>query len=160
MRRRLGRVEQRVAGPYIVDVIDAQIRVLEQMGGLGVDLEGVLVVEEVGIQPPVTHTRHCNTNEYATSRLRGLGDDDTPSRGGFGSGAKARGFDSCRAHERTRGSTSGLPPGPRRHVATSDLARGSRLEGLVEEVDELTIEILWRLEIRKVTDSWKRDRPR
>jgi hypothetical protein len=57
-------------------------------------------------------------------------------------------------------STSGLPPGPRRHVATSDLARGSRLEGLVEEVDELTIEILWRLEIRKVTDSWKRDRPR
>jgi hypothetical protein len=42
VRGRPGRIEQRVTGPDIIDVVDPQVRVLEQMRGLGVDLERVL----------------------------------------------------------------------------------------------------------------------
>ena len=37
---------------------------LEQVRGLGVNLERILVVEEVGIESLVRHDRHCITNEY------------------------------------------------------------------------------------------------
>jgi hypothetical protein len=52
MRGRFGGVEHRVGCPDIADVLDAQAWVLEQVGGLGVDLERVLVVEQIEIEPP------------------------------------------------------------------------------------------------------------
>ena len=47
VRWRLGRVEQRVAGPYVIDVVDAEVRMLEQVRGLGVDLERVFLIQQV-----------------------------------------------------------------------------------------------------------------
>lgn len=43
----LGRVEQRLAGPHVAEVIQAQTLVLEQVTGLLVDLEGPVLVEFV-----------------------------------------------------------------------------------------------------------------
>ena len=37
---------------------------LEQVGGLGVDLERVLIVKQIEIEPVVRHLVHCNTNGY------------------------------------------------------------------------------------------------
>lgn len=45
MRRRLGGVEERIVDPDVVDVVKAEVRVLEQVRGLGVDLERVLLIE-------------------------------------------------------------------------------------------------------------------
>jgi hypothetical protein len=56
VRWRLGRIEQRVTGPYIPDVVDPKVRVLEQVRGLDIDLERILIIEEVGIEPLVGHT--------------------------------------------------------------------------------------------------------
>jgi hypothetical protein len=56
VRGRPGRIEQRVTGPDIIDVVDPQVRVLEQMRGLGVDLERVLLVEHARIEPLFVHT--------------------------------------------------------------------------------------------------------
>lgn len=50
---RLGRIEQRVVGPDVEDVVHPQVRMLEQVRGLGVDLEGLLA-EKVRIKP-VSH---------------------------------------------------------------------------------------------------------
>ena len=47
VRWRLGRVEQRVAGLYVIDVVDAEVRMLEQVRGLGVDLERVFLIQQV-----------------------------------------------------------------------------------------------------------------
>jgi hypothetical protein len=58
VRWRLGRVEQRVAGPYVIDVVDAEVRVvrvLEQVRGLGVDLERVFLIQQVWIEPLTAH---------------------------------------------------------------------------------------------------------
>jgi hypothetical protein len=41
--------------PDIANVLDAQAWVLEQVSGLGVDLERVLVVKQIGIEPVVRH---------------------------------------------------------------------------------------------------------
>jgi hypothetical protein len=49
VRWRLCRVEQRAADPYVVDVVDAEVGVLEQVRGLGVDLERVFLVEQVQV---------------------------------------------------------------------------------------------------------------
>ena len=43
--RRLGRMEQGVAGPDIVDVIDPQMRMPEQVHRLTINLERVILVE-------------------------------------------------------------------------------------------------------------------
>jgi hypothetical protein len=51
-----GRVEDRIGRPDVVDVVDAQAWVLEQVGGLSVDLERILVVEQIQIEQPVRHT--------------------------------------------------------------------------------------------------------
>jgi hypothetical protein len=53
VRGRFGWVEHRVGCPDIADVLDAQAWVLEQVGGLGVDLERVLVIEQIEIEPVV-----------------------------------------------------------------------------------------------------------
>jgi hypothetical protein len=45
MSGRLGRVEQRVTGPYIIDIVNSQMRMLEQVRGLLVDLKRVLLVQ-------------------------------------------------------------------------------------------------------------------
>src|SRR5579875_2349736 len=55
MRRGLGRVEERVRAPHLVDVVHTEPGVLEQVRRLVVDLEGVLVVEDVDVEQP-THT--------------------------------------------------------------------------------------------------------
>jgi hypothetical protein len=39
-----------------MDVLQAEMRILEQMCSLRVDLEGVLVVEDVRIEALMTHT--------------------------------------------------------------------------------------------------------
>jgi hypothetical protein len=56
VRWRLGRIEQRVTGLHIPDVVDPKVRVLEQVRGLSIDLERVLIIEEVGIGPLIGHT--------------------------------------------------------------------------------------------------------
>jgi len=43
----VGWVEQRAACPYVVDIVDAEVGVLEQVRGLRVYLERVFLVEQV-----------------------------------------------------------------------------------------------------------------
>lgn len=50
MRWRLGRIEQRIRSPYLVDVVDAEPGMLEQMDRLLVDLEGILLVETIDVE--------------------------------------------------------------------------------------------------------------
>jgi hypothetical protein len=50
-----GGVEHRVGSPDFADVLDAQARVLEQVGGLSVDLEWILFVEQIQIEQFVRH---------------------------------------------------------------------------------------------------------
>ena len=64
VRGRFGGVEHWVGCPNIADVLDAQAWVFEQVGGLGVDLERVLVVEQIEIEPVVRHSGNCITNGY------------------------------------------------------------------------------------------------
>jgi len=45
------RVEQRIAGPDVADVVKTQTWVFEQVAGLLVDLEGPVLVEVVDIEP-------------------------------------------------------------------------------------------------------------
>jgi len=47
VRWRLGRIEQRVAGPHVINVIDSDVRMLEQVRGLGVDLKRVFLIQQV-----------------------------------------------------------------------------------------------------------------
>lgn len=51
-----GGVEDRIGCPDFADVVDAQAWMLEQVGGLSVDLERILVVEQIQIEQPVRHT--------------------------------------------------------------------------------------------------------
>jgi len=44
---------------------------LEQVSGLGVDLEGILGIEEVRVEERVGHVRECMTNDYARLALPG-----------------------------------------------------------------------------------------
>ncbi len=46
---------QRVAGPHITDVIDAGVRMFEQVRGRGVDLERVFLIQQVQIEPLTAH---------------------------------------------------------------------------------------------------------
>lgn len=50
VRRWFGGVEERVTGPDVENVLHAQMRVFEQVRGLAVDLERVLLVEGVEIE--------------------------------------------------------------------------------------------------------------
>ncbi len=50
-----GGVEHRVESPDFADVLDAQAWVLEQVGGLSVDLERILFVEQIQIEQFVRH---------------------------------------------------------------------------------------------------------
>jgi hypothetical protein len=45
-----GGVEERVGSPDVIDVVDAQGGVLEEVGGLIVDLEGCVVIEGIEIE--------------------------------------------------------------------------------------------------------------
>jgi hypothetical protein len=51
----LGWIEHRFAGPDIVDIVDPQMRVLEQVRGLGVDLERVFLIEQVELESVTVH---------------------------------------------------------------------------------------------------------
>jgi len=46
--------------------------VFEQVGGLGIDLERVLVVEQIEIEPVVRHSGNCITNGYDLLAARDL----------------------------------------------------------------------------------------
>ena len=50
MRRWLGRIEERIVDLHVVDVVKAEVRVLEQVRGLSIDLERVLVIEQVQVE--------------------------------------------------------------------------------------------------------------
>lgn len=64
MGRRLGRVEERIAGPDVKNVGKATMWVLEQVRGLRVDLERVVVIEQIDIEQ--LHMRIVTTtNDYA-----------------------------------------------------------------------------------------------
>jgi hypothetical protein len=43
------------AGPHVIDVVDAEVRMLEQVRGLGVDLERVFLIQQVQIEPLTSH---------------------------------------------------------------------------------------------------------
>jgi hypothetical protein len=60
-RRRLGRVEERVRAPHLVDVVHAKSGMLEEVRRLVVDFERVLVVENIDVEK-VTHTRQVYYN--------------------------------------------------------------------------------------------------
>jgi len=49
VRRWLGWVEERIVDPHVVDVLQSEVGMLEQVRGLGVDLERV-VVEGVEVE--------------------------------------------------------------------------------------------------------------
>jgi len=55
VRRRFGRVEERVGAPHVVDVVDAEAGMLEQVGSLLVDLEGIVLIQQVEIEQ-IGHT--------------------------------------------------------------------------------------------------------
>lgn len=55
VRRRLRRLEERIIGPEVVDVVQPQVGMLEQVCGLRVDLERVFV-EKIEIEA-VSHCR-------------------------------------------------------------------------------------------------------
>ena len=38
---------KRVAGPHVIDVIDSEVRMLEQVRGLSVDLERVFLIQQI-----------------------------------------------------------------------------------------------------------------
>jgi hypothetical protein len=59
-----GRIEEWIVGPYFVDVVDAKVWMFEQVCGLSVDLEGVLVVEQVRIESLNRHLSKCITTGY------------------------------------------------------------------------------------------------
>lgn len=42
---------------------------LEQVDGLGVDLEGILILQEVEVEELTAHVAECITNGYETSHL-------------------------------------------------------------------------------------------
>ncbi len=48
--RRFGQVEERVGTPDVVNVVDPEVRMLEQVGGLVVDLERVVLVKQVEVE--------------------------------------------------------------------------------------------------------------
>jgi hypothetical protein len=50
VRRSLSRVEQRVAGLYVIDVVDPQVRMLEQVRHLGIDVKRVLLIEQARVE--------------------------------------------------------------------------------------------------------------
>jgi hypothetical protein len=56
VRRWVSWVEQRVALPHLADILETEVRVLEQMRGLVIDLERILVVEQIDVQQPAGHT--------------------------------------------------------------------------------------------------------
>lgn len=74
VRRGLGRVEQRTAAPHVINVVDPKVWMLEQVRGLRVDLERVLVVEQIRIE---SLARHClsvlQTNAEFTSSSSAAG---------------------------------------------------------------------------------------
>ena len=53
MRRRDRREEERIGRPHLAGIIEAEHRVLEQVRCLVIDLEGILVVESVEIEPTI-----------------------------------------------------------------------------------------------------------
>jgi hypothetical protein len=50
VRRRDRRVEERIAGPHIVDVVNTKVGMRKQMRGLSVDLKRILIAEEIRIK--------------------------------------------------------------------------------------------------------------
>jgi hypothetical protein len=58
----LGWVEERVGAPDVVDVVDAEFGVFEQMRGLPVDLEGIVVIELIEIEPLSHNTSVLQTD--------------------------------------------------------------------------------------------------
>jgi hypothetical protein len=69
VRGRRCRVEKRVAGPHVGDVVDPEVGMLEQVSGLNVNLELILVAEEIGIKTLLRHFRYCNTSDYTIEWL-------------------------------------------------------------------------------------------
>jgi hypothetical protein len=60
--RRDRRVEKRIAGQHVMDVIDAEVGVLEQVRGLCVDLEWVLILEEIELETTAHQAIVLQTN--------------------------------------------------------------------------------------------------
>jgi hypothetical protein len=77
VRRWDGWIEQRVRTPYLVNVIDAEVGMFEQMRGLVVDLERILVIEQIDVEQLGRTKLKCNTNEYVA------GDEPLRGRVGF-----------------------------------------------------------------------------
>jgi hypothetical protein len=51
VRRQLRRIEERIGLPHLEDVVDSERGVLEQVRGLGVDLEWIVVINKVELEP-------------------------------------------------------------------------------------------------------------
>lgn len=65
VRRGHSRVEERIAGPDVGNVIDSEVGVLEEVGHLLINLERLLIVEQIEIEQVVNHSTECNTDDYA-----------------------------------------------------------------------------------------------
>jgi hypothetical protein len=72
MCRGLGRVEQWIACPYIFDVRDPEMRMLEKVHRLRVDLERVLLIQQARVESVVGH--HPSVLQPNTRHVRGPSD--------------------------------------------------------------------------------------
>ncbi len=74
MCRRYRRIEQWIAGPHFQNVVDPQVGMLEQMCGLRVDLERVMIIELIHVETLRRHSAiviHTNTNFPRMHRREG-----------------------------------------------------------------------------------------
>ena len=72
MSWRLGKIEQRLACPYVSDVVHAQMWVLEQVADLVIDVERPVVVKEIKIKPSHSHPNivlQLTTDDYGSCLL-------------------------------------------------------------------------------------------
>jgi hypothetical protein len=47
---RLGRIEQRIRAPNLIDILEAEMRVLEEVCGLVIDLERVVFTYQIEVE--------------------------------------------------------------------------------------------------------------
>lgn len=71
MRRWHRWIEQGVTGPHLRNAVDAQMRVLEQVGHLSVDLERPLIAKQFKVEAFTARHEECNTNGYDLERTAG-----------------------------------------------------------------------------------------
>ncbi len=95
----LGRVEHRVARPDVTDVLHPQLRVLEEVSDLVIDLKRPVIVEEIHVEP--LHRGERITSAHEWLRFAAVADRGNEVAGRVMTTSKARRPN--RRHGRRRG---------------------------------------------------------